>query len=72
MPIEGKCRLFKRKDGKFLIYLAKDVCEDSQFPFQKWEQDPRKEGASSIQLKMRFIIGQKRLFIEPLEEKEAP
>lgn len=30
----GKGRLFKRKDGKFLIYLPKDLCEDSMFPFK--------------------------------------
>ena len=72
LPTQAKCRLFKRKDGKYLIYLAKNLCEDSQFPFQKFEQDPRKEGVSSIKLQVRFEIGKKRLIIEPLEEKEAP
>jgi len=31
MVSEGKGRLFKRKDGKFLIYLPKDLAEDSMF-----------------------------------------
>ena len=67
---EGKCRLFMRKDGKYLIYVPKSVAEDSMFPF-KPVQHPDKEGAS-IKLKIRFELGKKRLVIEPLEEKEAP
>lgn len=34
MVNEGRGRLFKRKDGKYLIYLPKDFAEDSMFPFQ--------------------------------------
>jgi hypothetical protein len=30
---EKKGRLFRRKDGKYLLYLPKDLCEDSGFPF---------------------------------------
>ncbi len=49
MVSEGTGRLFRRKDGKFLIYLPKDVCEDSQFPFLL------REGKEvSIHLKITF------------------
>ena len=27
-------RLFRRKDGKYLIYIPKDLAEDSMFPFK--------------------------------------
>ena len=67
---EGECNLFKRKDGKYLIYVPMSLAEDSMFPFEV-VQDPDKEGAS-IKLKIRFEIGKKRLVIEPLEETEAP
>ena len=70
MPTEGKCRLFKRGDGKYLIYVPMSIAEDSMFPF-KPVRHPDQKGAS-IELKMRFEINKKRLLIEPLEEKEAP
>jgi len=72
LPTESKCRLFKRKDGKYLIYLSKALCEDSMFPFREWESDPRSEGVSSMRLKVSFKIGVKRLVIEPIEQGEAP
>jgi hypothetical protein len=31
---KGRGRLFRRKDEKFLIYLPKDLAEDSMFPFK--------------------------------------
>ena len=34
MVSEGKGRLFRRKDGKYLVYLPKDLAEDSMFPFK--------------------------------------
>jgi len=53
---EGRGRLFKRKDGKFLIYVPKDLAEDSMFPFK---------GADSIEVKVSFKIGgEKKLTIE--------
>lgn len=72
MPTKAKCRLFKRKDGKYLIYVSKALCEDSMFPFREWEQDPRKEGASSIELSISFKIGVKKLVIQEREQEEAP
>ena len=44
MVNEGRGRLFRRKDGKYLIYIPKDLAEDSMFPFK---------GADSIFVKIR-------------------
>jgi hypothetical protein len=45
MVSEGKARLFKRKDGKYLIYIPVDFAEDSMFPFK---------GSDSVALKAVF------------------
>ena len=67
MVSEGRGRLFRRKDGKYLIYLPKDLAEDSMFPFK---------GADSIFVKVSFKVkGGYELLIEkwvpPPEETEA-
>ena len=69
MPTSGKCRLFKRKDGKYLIYVPLKVAEDSMFPFTVQQQE---NGQESIQLKISFQIGKKRLIVEALEKEDAP
>ncbi len=56
----GKGRVFRRKDGKYLIYLPLDLATDSQFPFKT---------ETSVKVKVSFKIGEKKLVIEPLEEK---
>jgi hypothetical protein len=61
MVSEGRGRLFKRKDGKFLIYLPKDLAEDSMFPFK---------GSDSIFVKVSFKIGDNKLIIEEWKEPE--
>jgi len=59
---EGRGRLFRRKDGKYLIYLPKDLAEDSMFPFK---------GADSIFVKVSFKIGgETKLLIEKWREPE--
>jgi len=58
---EGRGRLFRRKDGKFLIYLPKDLAEDSMFPFR---------GADSIFVKVTFKLGDSKLLIEKWKEPE--
>lgn len=45
---EGRGRLFKRKDGKYLVYLPKSLAEDSMFPFK---------GSDSIFVKVGFKPG---------------
>ena len=68
MVSSGRGRLFKRKDGKYLIYLPKDLAEDSMFPFK---------GSDSIPMKVSFVPEAKtvhpRLLVEkwtePVEEE---
>lgn len=55
MVSEGKGRLYKRKDGKYLIYLPKDLAEDSMFPFKV-------EG--SVFVKVSFNRGEESLLVE--------
>jgi hypothetical protein len=55
MVSEGRGRLFKRKDGKYLIYLPKDLAEDTMFPYK---------GAESIFVKVSFRTGENKLVIE--------
>jgi hypothetical protein len=65
MVSDGRGRLFRRKDGKYLIYLPKDLAEDSMFPFK---------GADSIFVKVSFKLGGEKMLIEkwvpPPEETE--
>ena len=60
MVNEGRGRLFKRKDSKYLIYVPKDLAEDSMFPFKVSE---------SIFVKVSFKLGDNKLLIEKWEEK---
>lgn len=62
MVSEGRGRLFRRKDGKYLIYVPLDLAEDSMFPFKT---------NSSIKLKISFKIGDEKVIIEQWEEEEA-
>jgi len=59
MVSEGRGRLFRRKDGKYLIYVPKDLAEDSMFPFK---------GASSILVKIGFKLGGDKILIEKWKE----
>ena len=63
MVNEGRGRLFRRKDGKYLIYLPKDLAEDSMFPFK---------GADSIFVKVSFKLGKTDLLVEKWVESEQP
>jgi len=63
MVNEGRGRLFRRKDGKFLIYLPKDLAEDSMFPFK---------GSDSIFVKVTFKLGDTKLLIEKWKEPPTP
>jgi hypothetical protein len=53
--VKERDALFKRKDGKFLIYLPKDLAEDSMFPFK---------GSDSIFVKISFKLGDNKLTVE--------
>ncbi|HLE75692.1 MAG TPA: hypothetical protein VI864_06580 [Candidatus Bathyarchaeia archaeon] len=63
MVNEGRGRLFRRKDGKYLIYLPKDLAEDSMFPFK---------GADSIFVKVSFKLGKTDILIEKWVEPAQP
>jgi hypothetical protein len=66
MVSEGRGRLFRRKDGKYLIYLPLDLAEDSMFPFKNFTRTKR--GADSIPLKVNFKHGDNKLTIEKWKE----
>ncbi|NLE03722.1 MAG: hypothetical protein GX638_02825 [Crenarchaeota archaeon] len=63
MVSDGRGRLFRRKDGKYLVYLPKDLAEDSMFPFK---------GADSIFVKVGFKLGDTKLLVEKWVEPEKP
>ena len=60
MVSDAKGRLFRRKDGKYPLYIPKDLAEDSMFPF---EVNP------SVKVKVSFKLGDKKLTVEKWEEK---
>jgi hypothetical protein len=60
---EGRGRLFRRKDQKYLIYLPKDLAEDSMFPFK---------GADSIFVKVSFKLKDDKILVEKWVEPEQP
>ena len=60
MVNEAKGRFFRRKDGKYLIYVPKDLAEDSMFPFQ---------GNPSVKVKIGFKIGDDQLTVEEWQEE---
>jgi hypothetical protein len=62
MVNEGRGRLFRRKDGKYLIYLPLDFAEDSMFPFR---------GSDSILVKVSFKLGDNKLLVEKWKEPES-
>jgi hypothetical protein len=57
MAREGIGSIFRRKDGKFFIYLPQDVAEDTAFPFQL---------TSSQKVRVSFTEKGK-IVIEPLD-----
>jgi hypothetical protein len=72
MVSEGRGRLFKRKDGKYLLYIPVDLAEDSMFPFKNYTKTKR--GADSIPVRISFRLGENRLVIEKWKEltEQAP
>jgi hypothetical protein len=52
---EAKGRLFRRKDGKYLIYVPVDLAEDSMFPFKT---------NSAVPLKISFKVSDNKLMVE--------
>ena len=60
----GRGRLFRRKDDKYLIYIPKDLAEDSMFPLKC---------SDAIHVKISFKPGEKKLLIEKWKkQKKSP
>ena len=59
---EGRVRLMKTKENHYLIYLPKDIAEDTQFPF------PLKNKQGQY-LSVSFEKGKDGLIIEKLTEE---
>ena len=59
MVNEGRGRLFRRADDKYLIYVPLALAEDSMFPFKT---------NTSIKLKISFKIGDDKIIIEKWNE----
>ena len=55
MVSEGVGSIFRRTDGRYFIYLPKDLVENTGFPFP-----PEK----SVKVKIHFKLGEKKLIIE--------
>lgn len=58
MVTKGKGRLFRRKDGKYLVYIPVALATDSQFPFKT---------ENSVRVKVSFKIGDDKVIIEKFE-----
>ena len=63
MVREGRGRLFRRKDGKYLIYLPLDLAKDSLFPFK---------GSDSIPVSVKFKLKDDKLLVERWVEPSQP
>ena len=71
MVNEGRGRLFKRTDDKYLIYLPVYLAEDSMFPFKDWQEAKKAGEKNSISVKVSFKPGgAKKLLIEEWKEPE--
>jgi hypothetical protein len=67
MVSKGRGRLYRRKDGKYLIYLPVKICEDSMFPFNP-DWSTQIEPNSDVYVKISFKMGDDKLLIERWEE----
>ena len=66
MVSEARGRLFRRKDGKYLIYVPVYLAEDSMFPFKDFGRG-KKGAPGSMDVKVSFRIGENKLVIERWE-----
>jgi len=70
MVSEGRGRLFRRKDGKYLIYVPVYLAEDSMFPFKDFSRRKR-GGSDSIDVRVIFKPGgEHKLVIEKWKERQ--
>ncbi len=62
MVSEGKGRLFKRKDGKYMVYVPVSLAEDSMFPFKDYKKT--KSGTDALPVRVYFKQGEEMLYVE--------
>ena len=61
MVSEGKARFFKNSQGRYMIYLPVDLCEDSMFPFKVTD---------SVHVRVGFKQGDDKLTIAEWKKPE--
>ena len=61
MGNEDRGLLFRRKDGKYLIYIPLGFAEDSMFPLKTRD---------SLKVKISFKIGDNKLTVEEWKEED--
>jgi hypothetical protein len=66
MVSKGRGRLFRRKDGKYLLYVPVKLAEDSMFPFKNFNKTDR--GAEAIDVQVSFDIGDSKLVVASLRK----
>jgi len=57
---EGVGLIFRRKDGRYFIYLPKDLVEDTGFPFPT---------EKSLKVKIHFTPSNKKLIVEKYQRQ---
>ena len=60
--IEGKGKIFKRKDDRYLLYLPVRVVDDSMFPLKC---------SSSMPVKVSFNSKEGKLVVEKWSEEDS-
>ena len=63
MVSSARGRLFKRKDGRYLLYLPTKLVEDSMFPF--------KVNPAAVYVRVSFKVGDNKVTIEALPGQSA-
>ena len=63
MVNEANGTLFRRKDGKYFLYIPVYLAEDSMFPIKATIANPK------VRVKISFKIGDNKLTIEKRREK---
>jgi len=62
MVSEANGTLFRRKDGKYLMYIPVYLAEDSMFPIKATSANPK------VRVKISFKIGDNKLTVEKWKE----
>jgi len=63
MVNEANGTLFRRKDGKYFLYIPVYLAEDSMFPIKATSANPK------VRVKISFKAGDNKLTIEKWREK---